>query len=520
MSLLDVYLTKNNEQKWQDAIKPEKDNVYLFDFTTNFRTLHKFEDGFRTFRKICEMSDAEKQSYIEESPRQAKSFMNNMLRTKLFYPKGGRPVLSAKGEVFEKFLGEKMTPDDRWFVDFLFVADGYFSLKTNYIFAQTDYVFSQWEKAGYSVGQIYNAFIYLFNVRDVVMEEFLRTEYLIMISFLRDPEFLRLYRESSEFEKNELHEYITDNYSKGRYTCIVTSKFSPTALIDCDTVLDDAKILFFAHYIKTSHPISLEDMLDLYEQVYTRFYRLNSKRVTNFIMMYEDVFRMTYLNLFSDMQDFYTGMKVNDKLVVTAKKQLNEEELQEALREPLDYTTTETVETVVKVNTMFAAAARSATGYKCELDAVNDCRYFTDKDSELPYLEVHQIIPREYAGEFNVSIERASNYVALCPHCHRLIHEASDAERFKALSALYWSRKEMLDADGIVPTNELLFAVYGIEQRKLKPGENDFSKPLLQAGQLKLAAGQGEKKASASKSTGKKATGKKAPAAKKSAKKQ
>ncbi|MDE6398869.1 MAG: HNH endonuclease, partial [Clostridiales bacterium] len=412
------------------------------------------------------------------------------MRTKLFYTKGGKPVLTAKGEVYAKFLGEKMTDDDRWFVDFLFVADACFSLRPNYIFAQTEKIFACWEKAGYSAGQIYNALIYLFNVRDVSMEEFLRTEYIIMITFLHDPAFLHAYRESSEFEKNALHEYITDNYSKGRYTCAVTARFSPNALIDCDTVLDDAKILFFAHYLQSSHPISLEDLLDMFEQAYTRFYRLNSKRVRNFIMMYEDVFRMTYLHLFSDTQDLYAAQG-NEPII---QESYDEDELKAALIDPIDYTTTETVETVMKVNAMFSAAARAGTGYKCALDDVNHCRYFTDKDSETPYLEVHQLIPRDYAGEFEVSIERASNYVPLCPHCHRLIHRASDAERFKALSALYWSRKEKLDADGIVPTNELLFAVYGIEQRKLKPGENDFSKPLLAAAQLKLAAGTGAKK--------------------------
>ncbi len=127
----------------------------------------------------------------------------------------------------------------------------------------------------------------------------------------------------------------------------------------------------------------------------------------------------------------------------------------------------------------------------------------------MPYLEVHQIIPRDYAGEFDVSIERASNYAALCPHCHRLIHEATDSERFRALSELYRLRKDRLDADGIVPTNELLFAVYGIEQQKLQPGENDFAKPLLEAAQPKLAAGKGTGKQTASK-TKKAATVKKA----------
>ena len=58
------------------------------------------------------------------------------------------------------------------------------------------------------------------------------------------------------------------------------------------------------------------------------------------------------------------------------------------------------------------------------------------------------------------------------------------------LSELYSLRKDKLEADGIYPTKELLLAVYGIEQKRLKAG-SDFGKPLLSAAQPKLAAGKG-----------------------------
>ncbi|MDE7395860.1 MAG: hypothetical protein K2M95_07060 [Clostridiales bacterium] len=74
MSLLDLYLEKNGEKNWQNLIRDEKENLYLFDFTTNFRDLHKFEDGFATFKKLCEMTDEERKKYVEDSPEQAKRF--------------------------------------------------------------------------------------------------------------------------------------------------------------------------------------------------------------------------------------------------------------------------------------------------------------------------------------------------------------------------------------------------------------------------------------------------------------
>ena len=479
MSLLDQYIAKCAGKRPETL----SDKGYLFDFTENFTTLWMVEEGFYTYSKLCAMTAEEFNTYVEESPMQARRFMDNVRRSKLFMTRDGVKVKSAKGEVFEKFLLEKLTPEDRWFMDYLFVSDGYYNLESNYIFAETDRVFDAWQKAGYTPAQIYNAIIYLFNTRQGNMEEYLRTEYVIVTTFRNDTAFLSAYHAASEFEKSELHDYILDNYTKERYTCIVSALFAPSALIDCDTVLDDAKILFFTHYIKNSHPISLEEMLEIFEQVYTRFYKLNTKKLTNFIMMYEDVFRMTYLNLFSDNNE----LPLTDTELSLAE---GDDFLENADLDAFDYTTTETLDKLGRVNAILSTAARYETDFKCELHKENKCRYFTSKETGKTYLEIHQLIPRDYANEFSHSLERASNYVPLCPHCHRLIHEATDAERFRLLATIYQKRKSWLAEDGIEPSKELLFAIYGIEQGKLAPGKNDFEKAFLDAPQPKLNVGK------------------------------
>ena len=484
MSLLDMYLDRCKSPRVSSA-DAERYAPYLFAFTENFRNILKFEEGFETYMKLCEHSD-ELSADVQFDPHKAKSFIANMNRTKLFISRGGKRVPSAKGEAYKKFLLEKMSRDERWFINYLMIADSYFELEINYIFEQTRRVFDKWLCAGYSISQIYNSIIYLFNIREGSKEEYLRSEYLVMISFINDPEFLRAYRASDDFERSELHDYIADNFTKERYGCIVSEKLSPTSLTDCDTVLDDAKLLFFSHYLMNSHPISLEDLVDKFAQVYTRFNKLNSRKVSNFIMMCEDVFGMIYINLFADSQDYYLDIDIDAGSLADTYERLGSSEETE-----VDYTTTESINLLAKINSVLSIGARSENGYKCELESENGCRYFTSHETGKPYLEVHQLIPRGYAGEFDVSIERPSNYIALCPHCHKLIHEATDAERFKALAAIYSKRKARLDADGITPSNELLFAIYGIEQSKL-PGAN-FYNVRLENPQPKLAAGKGKK---------------------------
>lgn len=495
MSLLELYKEKNKDAKWKEKVLGINKNLYLYDFTINFRNLLYFEDGFKTYCKICEMNKDQLEEYTKANSGQAKSFMANMNRTKLFMTRDSKRTLSSKGEVYEKFLSEKLSLDDRWFINYLFIIDSCFSLKSNYIFNQTDSVFEKWLKAGYTLGQLYNMLMYFFNIKQENMEEYLQTEYLILLFFMDDTPFLSEYRESSEFEKSELHEYIIDNYNKKRFNCIVSEKFSPNSLTDCDTILDDAKILFFSHYLANSHPISLEDMLDIFMQVYTRFYKLNTKKVTNFIMMYQEIFRMTFLNLFSDMQDFYSNLKIDDPTLSNTYERMDEQTLEEILHNNLDYSTTESINALVKINSMFSSKAKQDNDYKCELHSENGCKYFIGKNSNRPYLEIHQLIPRDFSNEFSSTIERVSNYIPLCPQCHRLVHNATDEEKYQLLSAIYKKRKLRLESDGIYASNDLLLAIYGIEQVALMHGANDFDKPLLTEAQPKLSQGKTKKTA-------------------------
>ena len=72
------------------------------------------------------------------------------------------------------------------------------------------------------------------------------------------------------------------------------------------------------------------------------------------------------------------------------------------------------------------------------------CKYFTSKDSSKNYLEIHHLIPREFSNEYDKSIEVLGNYIALCPHCHRLLHFAVDRERSSALTYLFNKHKDEL----------------------------------------------------------------------------
>ena len=91
------------------------------------------------------------------------------------------------------------------------------------------------------------------------------------------------------------------------------------------------------------------------------------------------------------------------------------------------------------------------------------CKYFTAKENNHNYLEIHHLIPREFANDFDSPIEILDNYVALCPNCHRKIHLAVDKERLHMINTLYMDRKEKLLGHGLNIELKELYRYYKID---------------------------------------------------------
>ena len=92
------------------------------------------------------------------------------------------------------------------------------------------------------------------------------------------------------------------------------------------------------------------------------------------------------------------------------------------------------------------------------------CKYFTAKESNKNYLEIHHLIPREFANDFDYPIEIIENYIALCPNCHRKIHLAVDAERKHMINILFNQRKTSLEKHGLIVDKKQLYKYYKIDE--------------------------------------------------------
>lgn len=104
-------------------------------------------------------------------------------------------------------------------------------------------------------------------------------------------------------------------------------------------------------------------------------------------------------------------------------------------------------------NPKVAAIALAKAKYKCENVCSHEC--FIKRNSDLPYTEVHHLVPLAYHSKFEKSLDVPENIVSLCSNCHNEIHYGKDADVL--IAKLFNERKDKLHLAGIdVTLNELL----------------------------------------------------------------
>ena len=105
-------------------------------------------------------------------------------------------------------------------------------------------------------------------------------------------------------------------------------------------------------------------------------------------------------------------------------------------------------------------ALRSAN-YECENSKTHIT--FVSKKSGHQFVEAHHLIPMEYQGEFDCSIDVPENIISLCPNCHRAFHNSEDSLKRELLLKFFNSREESLATRGIQINLSKLLEYYQVE---------------------------------------------------------
>lgn len=463
MDLLNMYKDLCRNDRWYDAYcsTGEKSNgrmMYLLN--TNYRNLWVFETGYNVFKEIENIGREQWIHNENHGEEKEKQHTVNMLKSKIFSKASNKYYRSKKGLAFGEMLESNFSREERWIIIYLTILNGYFANVPNYINNRVQQIVKAMEERGISKEEYTKLLLDFIKQCDIGEIEIFNHDYLYYDTFYKnfeDIDFLKMYIDSTKEEKEELKGYVL-NQPRNREiskeeTCAISYKYKSTGSYVKSTVIDNAKIQYFALLLLDKDYKNYEefygDALLIYSELYIN---IDMAKILAFIERYQEVYKLIYEEIFNLVQ--YSLNFREDKKVKEAEINLEEK---------IDDTDVNFVDKYNKVSTVLKKLAKTNSNYRCELEDFYGCQYFTSKESHKNYVEVHHLIPRAVGNDFENSIEVVENYVSLCPHCHRLVHLGEDVERKPALHNLYIKRKESLSKKGLEITEKQLRDYYLIE---------------------------------------------------------
>ena len=466
MTLLEIYKEKNENNEWFTTHSSlAKDAMgRMFEYTnTNYRTQKAFTDQFEKFLEI-ENKERDQWSRQEHHQQEVdKHRVVNMMQSKLFKKDvNGLYSRTTKGVLYSEFIELDLPEDDRKLLNYLFLLNGYYTNRKNYIIYRV-----KEDLLGYLLSTDGVTEDLLIDSAKTLLETdslstALRSHFFFLHSFYDDSDFLISYLRATDEEREELAEYIESNLDAENFVCTISKKYQPSGNFNHNMLTDEARVFLLTLLFIQTKEINISNIYDVFADNFNEHIaEIEKENVLKYLHDNKNVFDSIFVDVL-ELEE----IEIAESDVAGVVDQPVELEERDIAEEYIDETSYEGKQRIKAVYNLRKRQARVQSGYTCALEVINNCKpvYFTAKVTGKNYLELHHLIPREFRNDFSYSIEVLANYVTLCPRCHRQIHLAVDRERKHLINALYEDRKDRLGVVGLGIERKNIYAYYKIDE--------------------------------------------------------
>lgn len=463
MSLLKIYKEKNKNSDWftDHSSLAKGASGRLFEYTnTNFRTQDTF---IADFLKFLEIENKPREIWPKQDNHGQeihKHYVTNMIQSKLF-KKDENELFSrtSKGLLYADFINLKIPESDRWFINYLFLLNGYYLNHKNYIIfrVKEDLLGHFLSTEGITKDLLIKEAKIL--LQQTSFSSILRSQFFYFHSFYNDSDFLTCYLRSTDKEKEELAFYIEKNLNKENFQCCISKKYQPKGNFNKIMLLDETKVFLLTLLFLESKKVELDAYKIFFESYNKNISSLNGD-VLNYLYKNKSIFDPIFEDVFESEE-----VEIADSITTFETTQISQLDDRDIAEEYIDETSEVGRQKIKAIYSLRKRQARMLSRYKCALEIINNCKpiYFTAKNNGKNYLELHHFIPREFRNDFSHSIEVLANYITLCPRCHRQIHLALDRERKHLINSLYDDRSARLEVVGLKLDFKKAYEYYKID---------------------------------------------------------
>ena len=461
--LLSYYIDQNTVTNWKDKFSGAGQKVIMYKFkSTNGRNLNSYEEKFK---KMCEVEGLERSKWktYDNGQQVHKQYTVPMIESKLFYKKDDKYLKTAKGLVYEKYLKEDFNDDEKWLINYILLLDSTMSDTENYLVNRSleiNDILVENTSEEFVDKACRNIFAYRNEFKN--QSEVAYYDYLYLNSFYLEPSFLKQYFEASDSDREEFKNYVSENWKLRNKKDCVSKKFVSTNY-SVPELIDDLKIFMYSLQIHKIKYSNFDTVVKRMVEIYSADYDVNSEILLNFLFNNRDIVEPILMNVYKvedmgDIIDEEEGSVLQEDVIVDTLCECDRPEPR------IDDTTISGKKQLDTIFSIRKKIARELSDYTCALSEYKDCRYFTSKTTKRNYVEVHHLIPRGFRNKFEYSLDVLANYITLCPHCHRLIHNATDRERLDVIKYIFNKRKDRLKNCGLEVEVEELLTYYNVQE--------------------------------------------------------
>lgn len=463
MSLLETYKEKNTNADWftDHSSLGKGSSGRMFEYiNTNFRTQATFTTDFLKFLEIENLPRDQWPRQGNHGQEVHKQHVTNLIQSKLF-KKDANELFSrtSKGLLYTDFIDLELTEDDKWFINYLFLLNGYYLNRKNYIIyrVQEDLLGYFLSTEGLTKEILTNEAKKL--LQTTSLAEALRSPFFYFHSFYNDSDFLTCYLRAPEHEKEELAAYIEENLATSNFQCCISKKYQSSGNFNRVMLSDETRVFLLTLLFLDSKKAEL----DTYKIFFESFDKNISNLTKETVLTYLYTNRSIFDPIFEDILELEDERMSEDSFVESI--QISRMDDADIAEDYIDETSEAGRQRIKAIYNLRKRQARMLSGYTCALEIINNCSpvYFTAKTSGKNYLELHHFIPREFRNDFAHSIEVLANYITLCPRCHRQIHLAVDRERKHLINSLFQERSARLELVGLNLDLKKIYEYYKID---------------------------------------------------------
>ncbi|OGM90320.1 hypothetical protein A2755_03975 [Candidatus Wolfebacteria bacterium RIFCSPHIGHO2_01_FULL_48_22] len=467
MNLLQIYKKKNEDKGWflDHSTLAKGMAGKMFEYTnTNFRTQSSFTNAFLEFLKIENKPRELWPKQKDHKQEVHKQYVMNMIQSKLFKKnKNDLYSRTAKGHLYGDFVKIKdFTENDQWFANYLFLLNGYYLNRKNYIIhrVKEDLLGYLLSVEGITERSLIEDAGALLDADS--LDTTLKNKFFYIHSFYNDPDFLTSYLRSTEMERLELASYIAKNLRNKDFQCCISTKYQPSGNFNRSMLIDETRVFLMTLSFIQSKSASLDNTYNIFATAFIEnIGDLSEKQMLAYLYANKDIFEPIFVEIL-ESEDVEVSVSEDAFAEIIKIEEIDKTDRPE---EYIDETSEGGRLKIKSIHNIRKKQARMLSGYTCALEKINNCKpiYFTAKKKGKNYLELHHLIPREFRNDFSYSIEVLANYITLCPRCHRQIHLAIDRERKHLINSLYAERKDRLTVVKLELDLNTLYDYYRIE---------------------------------------------------------